>query len=198
MVVDKARPTRWQKARTDWSGIRAKREVLVGLVGGIATAGVQVLVGSPGAVDTLITAGVGALVTVVVFPLGELGLRWLQAPMRLLTDDVVAIRSRLDSLDIGAAQPRPRAAALSPRLAAINHKRVGDELVGDAARYKLEIGEANAQRWTNAVIDFLSEHSSPGSVELFMTAGSGSNSERMDARLQFLANLIERWPAETG
>ena len=198
MVVDKARPTRWQKARDDWSGIRAKREVLVGLVGGFATAGVQVLVGSAGAVDTLIAAGVGALVTVVVFPLGELGLRWLQAPMRLLTDDVIAIRSRLDALDIGAAQPETRAPALSPRLTAVNHRRVGVALVADAAGYGLKASEPDAQRWTDSVIDFLSEHSSPGNVELFMTAGSGSNSERMDARLQLLGELTGSWPAETA
>ena len=91
--------------------MRAKREAVLGLVAGAATAGVQVLIGSGGSVDTLIAAVVGAFVAVVVFPLAELGLRWLQAPMKLLTEDVIANRERVEEPQAGLPPQPERAPA---------------------------------------------------------------------------------------
>lgn len=95
---------------------------------------------------------------------------------------------------------RPRAAAPNPqsevdvRRTLIAHKRVGDELVGESARWgghtNTVVSEADAQDWTGSVLHFLFEHGSPSDQERFLAAGTGPACERMTQRLAVLRELI--------
>ena len=113
--------------------------------------------------------------------------------MRLLTEDVIAIRDCLAAIDPPGVQPKPTIG--DPRLALINHKRKGDELVKRVTRFS-QYGatgedEAVAERWTNSVIDFLSTTGETSALERFMLAGSGASTDRMADRLTVLQQLID-------
>jgi hypothetical protein len=86
------------------------------------------------------------------------------------------------------------------RATLIAHKRVGDELVGEAARYRRYgdgvVSEADAQDWAGSVLHFLFENGSPQAQERFLTAGTGPACERMAVRLAVLRDLIKEWPRE--
>lgn len=182
-----SRSTRWQRARSDWSGVRAKREALLALVGGVITAAVLALVGSAGAVDTLIAAGVGALVAVVLFPLAELGWCWLQAPMRLLTEDVIAIRERLEAEPAKPAAPVERPPNI--RLSLLNFARMGEE-----AAYPISVQPVVVTTWTNEVVQFMNEHTKSEDVERVMGTGSGEGPRvTLIRRAELLRELAERY-----
>lgn len=80
------------------------------------------------------------------------------------------------------------------------HKRVGDELVGEAARWgrysNTVVSEADAQDWTGSVLHFLFEHGSARDQERFLTAGRGPACERMAQRLAVLRELIHEMPTD--
>ena len=99
-----------------------------------------------------ITIGGSALAAAVLVPAGELAWNWLQAPMRLLTEDVIAIRARLNAVEIVGARPEP---TIDVRLQLLNYKRKGEELVASSS---VGPAEPDAQRWTDSVIDFLSKY----------------------------------------
>jgi hypothetical protein len=82
----------------------------------------------------------------------------------------------------------------------IGHKRVGDELVGEATRWRRHtntlVSEADAQDWTDSVLHFLFEHGSAHDQERFLMAGTGPACERMAERLAVLRELIHETPAD--
>ncbi len=182
-MAENERPTRWQKARADWPGVRAKREAFLGVVTAVAAAAVQALVGSGGAVDTLIAAGVGAVAAIVVAPLAELAWCWLRAPMRLLTEDVIAIRKRVEQLpDQVPADPTEK--SVNVRLALIDEKQ--RMLAASAEGYADEI----AYTWGRDITTLLTGHGTPSEAERFMTAGTGTHLNRVSAQLAVLDELI--------
>jgi hypothetical protein len=75
------------------------------------------------------------------------------------------------------AGPVDRPAEVDVRRTLIGHRRVGDELVGEAARWGRHtntlVSEADAQDWTSSIMHFLFEHGSPHDQERFLTAGTG-------------------------
>src|SRR5271163_3481027 len=111
-------------AETTW--LQGVRRSLIELVStGVITAGALLALGSEGgAIDTLIALGVSFLMVFVVRPGVALGWNYLQAPMRALTDDVQAIRDRLE-----ATPPLPHApTGTDIRLGILDHARKGREL----------------------------------------------------------------------
>lgn len=57
--------------------------------------------------------------------------------------------------------------------------------------------EASARRWTRSVIKFIGRQNGPAEeLELSMTTGVGSTSQRMDARLAVLEDLINAWDSD--
>jgi hypothetical protein len=190
VVVDRSRPTRGRKAWQDWKergGVRGKREIVVALVGAAVSAIILLAIGFPhDALIAGVTIAGSALAAAVIVPAAELYWSWLQAPMRLLTDDVVAIRDRVHSVQIGEGHPKPK---LSLRLELITSREVGGELVAEAAKYGEKVRETDAQEWTNSVVSLLAEHS-PEDIERFRTAGHGSSNDRMASKLVVLADLI--------
>lgn len=181
------RPTRWKRARSDWSGIHAKREALLGVVGGITTAGVLALVGSGGAVETLIAAAVGAVLTIVLFPLAELWWSWLQAPHRMVLDELAGLRSQVALLE--SPTPAPQAThkrSVSLRTALLDEIRKGRE-VANLSYPPTEL----VLKWTNNVVDLLTEYGSDEMTEQFLNATTKASVPGMLARLTALEELAE-------
>ena len=91
-----SRPTRWQKARADTKFFRWKREAAIGAAAAPLSFVLLQLIGSKdGATDELVVVGASVVVVLVMLPLTELAYNWLQAPIRMLSDDVLAIRHDL-------------------------------------------------------------------------------------------------------
>jgi hypothetical protein len=93
-------PTRWQRARDDSRRFRDwKRDAAVLCLAAGVAFGVMAITGFPGEarVVELIVAG-SAVGAVVVLRASELAWNWLKAPMRLLRDDVDALRTEVREL----------------------------------------------------------------------------------------------------
>lgn len=107
---------------------------------------------------------------------------------------VRAYRER-PNLNRSRAGPPTPPAEVDVRRTLIAHRRVGDDLVGQHARWgryaDTVVSEADAQDWTGSVLHFLFEHGSPRDQERFLTAGTGPACERMAERLAVLRELIE-------
>lgn len=190
-----SRLSRWEKAKADWHGVQGKRELVVAGVGAVISAVVLLVAGFPHDAVVLGVSILGsAIALAVIVPTAELYWSWLQAPMRQLTDEVVAIRERVGNSDPGATSAT---AGLSLSHSLMNHKRVGDELVAEAAQYRLKPSDGDAQVWTNSVIAFLGAHVSSG-LDEFMMAGKGSSSDRITDRLEVLGRLLEQLEMEAG
>jgi hypothetical protein len=119
------------------------------------------------AIITLITIGGSALGAAFLVPVGELGWAWLQAPMRMLTEDVVAIRSRLEGQSGGyvPAPPMILPKPASVRLALLDFARKGEDI--------LRLGTVQAgvlASWTDTVVAFLAEYAAQEQTESFLAA----------------------------
>jgi hypothetical protein len=195
-VPNVSRLSTWEKAKADWHGVHGKRELVVAGVGAVISACVLLVAGFPHDAVVLGVSILGsAIALAVIVPAAELYWSWLQAPMRLLTDEVVAIREWLEQLELGATSATR--AELGLRHALMDHKRVGDELVAEAANYGLRPSDGDAQVWTNSVIAFLGAHLAAG-LDEFMTAGKGSSRDRISGRLDVLGRMVEHLEVEAG
>lgn len=85
--------------------------------------------------------------------------------------------------------PKPKPETINVRLQLLIRDQRGKELVADAAAHGKEVAEANARSWAESMTRFLGLHMH-GGVEPFETAGEGSASQRMAARLAVVAKLI--------
>ena len=182
------RPTRWEKAKRDTTFWRPKREAVVGAVAVLFTAVVLWYFGyAEGIVEYLIPVAVGALVAVVVAPLAELAWNWLQAPMRLVADDVVAIRARLDSAPIDA---EPRKPPVNPRVTLF-------ELHAQGAAFRNRPLKSGAfDDWFKQVTRALAEEVSSAAAEEFLRATNDAGFASLNARLDALEAIAERQPQD--
>jgi hypothetical protein len=170
-VPNVSRLSRWEKAKADWHGVQGKRELVVAGAGAVISALVLLVAGFPHDAAVVGVSIFGsAIAPAVIVPAAELYWSWLEAPMRLFTDEVFAIRERLEQLDPGVTSATRTELGLRHTL--MDHKRVGDELVADAANYGLTPSDRDAQVWTNSVIAFLGAHLVSG-LDEFMKAGKG-------------------------
>lgn len=177
-MSDGDRPTRWQKTRTDWPGFQWRDLAVAGVGLGLAVT-VLAITGFSGEtiVEVAIVAGTGAAAA-TLYSLGQLAWAWLGAPMRLLTDDVIAIRRRLE------ATPRPELVPLSPRITLLNFIRLGKE--------HLERNEDAAMEvWTEDVLAFLNEHMEASEAETFLTVTEGTGSWAFRERIEYLEALVD-------
>lgn len=176
------RPTRWQKAKDDWPGFEW-RNLRVGVVG-IALAVIALAVlGRPGkAVTEVLIVGGAGLLAAILYPLGQLAWAWLQAPMRLLTADVVAIRERLEQ---GA--PAEPARPLNVRLRLLNFARQGRELLDYDP-----ISGADFGAWSEAAGAFMAEHAEADAEEFL--GGLPSTYDTIALRISVLEKAARRFP----
>lgn len=153
------RPTRWQKALRDWHRPGVRRESVTGAVGA-AVSVVVFLAAGFGHDASVVTIAVicSALATAVLIPAGQFAWLWLQAPMRLLTEDVIAIRERLDAETAKAAGSVSRP---SVRLTLLHFVAMARPNVASHPR-----GEHEA--WISEVSKFLEEHCEPRDAEIFL------------------------------
>lgn len=101
---------------------------MVGVVGGVVAVVVLLVLGSPGeAVGGVAIVAAAGVAAVVLYAGAELFWAWLQAPMRLLTTDVLAIRERLESLEV--SPPAPTEPPFDMRYSRLNSIRLGKKLV---------------------------------------------------------------------
>jgi hypothetical protein len=97
-VPNVSRLSTWEKAKADWHGVHGKRELVVAGVGAVISACVLLVAGFPHDAVVLGVSILGsAIALAVIVPAAELYWSWLQAPMRLLTDEVVASESGLSN-----------------------------------------------------------------------------------------------------
>jgi hypothetical protein len=159
---------RWERAKSDTTFLLGWRRNLIDLlVTGVPVSVALQFLGSKGAgIDELIALGVSLLVVFVVRPLVGLGWNYLQAPMRMLTDDVHALAARLE----------PMAPALTRhgvRLRVLEFVRAGVDLSG-----YYPVHQANVDRWSREVSEFLREYESvidTAGVERFLAANDRSS-----------------------
>lgn len=99
-------PTRWQQARRGSKGFRAyRRESAVAVTGGLVAAGYLFVFESRAVAGQELLIVLASVVgAAVVFPLLELGWNYLDAPGRIVRDQLVALRN-----DIKTAIPAPGA-----------------------------------------------------------------------------------------
>jgi hypothetical protein len=182
------RPTRWQKARKDWSGFQW-RDLILGAIGlGIA---ILVLEESNFSGSTVAEVGIvagSAIAAGVLYALAQLVWAWLQAPMRLLTDDVVAIRRTLEA--------RPSQKPLSLPRTVNNYARRGHTLM-----MMQQFSEQEAFSWANAIGSLLDEHGEYGDAVRFSQArarGEGGIYETLQAQVAVLDEMAPRLAAKYG
>jgi hypothetical protein len=182
-MAERERPTRWQKTRADWPGFRWQ-DLVVGVVGlALAVAGL-VLFGRPGgAVTEVLIVGGAAILAAILYPLGQLVWAWLQAPMRLLTEDVIAIRERVEAMPVTSAPAGP---PFNMRLSLLNSIRLGKEL-RQRARGGGMTQKAH-EEWVTPVVQLLHEHAEQEDAELFLQQRS------LAEQLQALERLLEKHP----
>jgi hypothetical protein len=175
-MSDGDRPTRWRKARTDWPGFQWRDLAVAGLGLALAVA-VLAITGFSGKtmVEVAIVAGTGA-VAATLYAMGQLAWAWLQAPMRLLTEDVIAIRNRLEVM------PRSELVPLSPHIALLNFIRLGKEHLEHDQ-------DAAMDAWTEDVLAFLNEHMEASEAETFLTVTEGTGSWAFRERIEYLETL---------
>jgi hypothetical protein len=159
---------RWERAKSDTTFLLGWRRNLIDLlVTGVPVSVALQFLGSKGAgIDELIALGVSLLVVFVARPLVGLGWNYLQAPMRMLTDDVHALAVRLE----------PMAPALTRNgvwLRVLEFVRAGVDL---GEYYPVQM--ASIDRWSREVSEFLREYESvidTAGIEKFLAANDPRN-----------------------
>jgi hypothetical protein len=160
------RPTRWQRAKRDWSGFEVRRDIVVAVLGGAIAAGVFALLGFPWDTILSVIVGVGsAAAAVVILRLVELWWAWFKAPMRMLTEDVVAIRQRLEAG--GGELPVP-VEPPNVRLGVLEYARRAQVWADRGSTYRKEV-----EAWAREVGAFLGEYGTEDEAERFLTAAGG-------------------------
>lgn len=184
-----SRPTRWQEARRDWPGFQW-RDLIPGAIGlGIA---IFVLEESkfPGStVAEVGIVGACAIAAGVLYAVAQLVWAWLQAPMRLLTEDVIAIRERVEQLQPQSAA-LPAKQRVNVRLKLIELQQEGESIT----RSRTTMTAVYAEEWSQAVFEFLSEHLPGADAERFLAAGTGNPVTRLVDRLGVLNEVIQMTP----
>ncbi|MGA2928449.1 MAG: hypothetical protein ABSG43_21140 [Solirubrobacteraceae bacterium] len=141
------RLTRWQKARKDWLGFQW-RDLIPSAIGlGIAILVLEESNFSGSTVAEVGIVGACAIAAGLLYAVAQLAWAWRQAPMRLLTEDVVAIRKTLEA--------RPSQTPISLPRAVNDYIRRGRSLL-----MMPEFSEQDALSWANAIGSTLSEHGS--------------------------------------
>src|ERR1700735_3853391 len=156
-MSDGAPVTRWDKAYGDWPGFRWG-DAWVAAVGLVLAVGVLATLGFPGkALEEVVVVALAGAAAALLFQATQLFSAWLQAPMRLLTGEVIAIRDRLDAMQVAV----PDAAASKPpnvRLTLLNFIPIGRQHSENVSGFggpdiKLEmwtqdVGVSQRTRWT--------------------------------------------------
>lgn len=184
-----ASPTRWEKAKRDWRGFGLRR-ALRGTAGTLAGIVALLFLGFRGAaLENVIVVGAAVIVAALVAPLGELAWCWLQAPIRLVRDDVQAIEGRVDDLELKLRVPQSAAArpAVNVRLSLLAQITKGSE-ISTLAAYG-----GGTDSWTKNVLDLLAAYGKPGDAELFLQATDSTGPEGLKDRLDFLRELAKEY-----
>jgi hypothetical protein len=174
-MADRKRPTRWQKAQADWPGFQ-RRDLWIAVIGLGVSVGVLALLGFPGEamIEVAIVAGSGALAA-ILYALGQLVWAWLQAPMRLLTDDMVAIRHQLESTHAATEKP------ISVRLLLLNSIRRGEQLM------EVPHTRVGWEHWLIPVERLLTKRAEQADAELFLQQRS------LEDQVFVLKQLVEKY-----
>jgi hypothetical protein len=180
------RPTRWQRAWKDWPKIQWRDLILSAFGLGIA---ILVLEESNFSGSTVAEVGIvagSAIAAGVLYALAQLVWAWLQAPMRLLTDDVVAIREKLEAAPPQTPIRLPRAINDSVRK-------------GHALLRKSEFSEQDAFDWANEIASILNEYGDYKDGARFSRAqGGGDARGTLKAQIAALDEIVERLERHWG
>jgi hypothetical protein len=140
-----------------------------------------------GIVEYLIPVAVAVVLTVGIAPVVELGWNWLQAPMRLLTEDVVAIRAQLERVP-GAPEP---SRSVGARVALFNLHHRGLSLLDDPV-----LRGSIIEEFTERVAGALAQQVSDEAAEEFLRASDEAGRVGLALRLEALEAIAERQPQD--
>ena len=126
-----------------------------------------------------ITIGGAALAAAVIVPAVELCWCWLQAPMRLLTEDVIAIRERVERPLAPSSSTEP---APDVRLGLLDLARRGQVMLDGGYVYS-DIHNP----WAAEVVAFLSKYVPPADAEAFVQETA------LSPQVRALAVLAEKY-----
>lgn len=164
------RPSRWQKARADTQLLRWKREVIAACVTAPVAFVFLKVFGSPdGAMDDLISVAAAVVAVLVLLPLSELAWNWLQAPHRIVMDEVIALRGHIA---LSTAPTIDRAVQLPLKERLVAARRQGRDIrdqVAVASYHEADEWRARVERWTSAVERALVDEA-PDHLKLFSSA----------------------------
>ncbi|MGD1059772.1 MAG: hypothetical protein ABR992_20470 [Solirubrobacteraceae bacterium] len=155
---------------------------MVALVGGALAVVALIMLGSPGEVvgDAAIVAG-AAVGAVLFTSAAELVWAWLQAPMRLLTADVLAIRERVEA--IPSTPPTAPEPPFNMRYSLLNSIRLGEKLSGQSVKTMQDL-----ENWAAPVVRLLTDHAAPLEVEHFL------RSRGLEAQIAALETIVKNYP----
>lgn len=183
------RPTRWHKARQDWRGFGLRRDAARGAVGAVAGIFALLALGFPGAaVENVIYVLAAGLVGGVALPLAQLGWCWLQAPMRMLSDDMRLVLGRIEKFEASASS-REKA---TPRRVDVRLSLVAQISKGGEISPLYAYG-GGTDRWTGSIVDLLAAHGKAGDAERFLRATEATGPQALAERLDFLRELVEEY-----
>jgi len=105
--------------------------------------------------------------------------------MRLLADEVAAIRIQLEAVEIKdvVSEARP----INVRLTLLERIRRGREIADEP--YPVAVDKSNP--WTWAMVRLLSQHVSFDAAERFLTTTGATGLKALEDRLDFLENLVD-------
>ena len=175
---DGIRPTRWQKAKADRPGFTRLRESVVLSAIGLGISAVALLLaGFPhDAAVTAATLAGSAIALAILVPAAQLYWSWLQAPMRLLSEDVAQVRALLERAPRESPSP-------NVRIELLNLARKGRALEGAHG-----VSSRGLNAWSDEVATFCQRHLDPVDAELFLNAGNA-----LFVKLEVLGRLADKY-----
>lgn len=196
-VTREGRLTRWERAKADSRGWRvASREAGAGAAGGVlAVAALFLFASKTSALQELIVVGSAILGAMVLVPAAEVAWNYIQAPLRIINDDLDAILVKLDALETKrASAPAPKKSVSVP-LTLLDFIRKGEFISEQASETYRARPEVLA--WTQVVTTFLAEHVSESACEQFLKAAKGNTllGIQMMKRLDVLQELYDETQA---
>jgi hypothetical protein len=188
------RPSRLQKARQDSRGFKAaRRELCTLVVGGVLGALLlAVLFDGVAVLQFIIGVICAAVAAAILVPAAEFAWNYLQAPHRIMLDELTGIRSTIAALQSPTASQSQADQRLDRHPALLNYIRKGERM----RRRFMQSGQGypnQVEAWTDEVAGFLSSHISPTAADRFIVASlpTAHMSTQIRNSLAMLAEIEE-------
>jgi hypothetical protein len=168
---------------------KQKREVAIGALAAAITAIVFWASDFPGEALLELAIGAGAAIAApLLYTVAQFGYAWLQAPMRLLTDDVLAIKETLERRPVSpSAVPSSPARPANVPFDLRDLARKGEEMLDRPSGFL----QTQLDSWTSEAGELMRAHATADEIEDFMRVrGDAANTVR--ERVRVLKRVVYR------